>query len=100
MKKEVAMKSGDNSFGVASVILGLLSLLLSLALPSQGVLLGIIGLIFANRQKKLGKTRWSHAGKILSIIGIIISLVLLVLLVWVAQNPEILTQFGGQYPNV
>ncbi len=100
MKKESAKKhtDEDNSFGVSSTLLGLLSLLLSIALPFQGFVLGIIGLVFANKQKNKQSNSWAKAGKILSIIGIVVSVILLIAVVWLAQNPQLLRQLGA--PNV
>ena len=65
------MDHKDNSFGVAGVILGILSLCLVI-IPMVGLALGIIGVIFAYKQKKRGANSWSKAGLWLSWIGVVI----------------------------
>ncbi|MBU0467239.1 MAG: DUF4190 domain-containing protein [Nanoarchaeota archaeon] len=78
MKKEAAKKqtSADNSFGIASVVLGIFSIVFA---SVNGVILGIIGLIFAVKQQKRAPNSWAKSGKILSIIGIILSIVVLII---------------------
>jgi len=71
-------KEADNSFGIASVILGILSIVLA-SVP--GIIFGIIGLFFASKQKKIHANKWSKAGFILAIIGIILSVVVIYLAV-------------------
>ena len=72
MSKE-EVKSTNNDFGVASLILGILSLILFFTiLPS--IVLGILGVIFGVMQRKRQKTKWALAGIILSVLGIILSL--------------------------
>jgi len=62
---------GDNSFGVASVVLGIIGSVLGvLILP---VVLSILGLIFGIIQLKRAKNTWAIWGILLSILGIIIS---------------------------
>ena len=66
----------DNSFGIASVILGIVGSVLGvLVLP---VLLSIIGLVFGIVQYKKGKNTWAIWGIALSVFGIIISVYLAV----------------------
>ena len=78
MKKRAATNTGDNSFGVASVILGILSIVF---LSFNGLILGIIALVFATKQQNRNPNKWGRVGKILSIIGIILSVLILILLV-------------------
>ncbi|MFH1425639.1 MAG: hypothetical protein ABIG28_02850 [archaeon] len=78
------MKKEDNSFGIAAVLLGILSIVFASA---NGVIFGIIGLIFANKQQKVSKNKWGKNGKILSIIGIILSIILIIILI---VKPELL----------
>jgi protein-S-isoprenylcysteine O-methyltransferase Ste14 len=90
MKKEERVKSNskENSFGVASVVLGILSILFS---SFYGVILGVIGIVFAAKQQKISPNKWSRAGKILSIIGTILSIVVIIfLIVGIKSNPELL----------
>lgn len=78
------MKKEDNYFGVASVILGILSLVFAFAVvlgSLGGLILGVIGLIFAIAQNKRMKNKWATWGMALSIIGIVINVVIFVLLV-------------------
>jgi|SRR3989338_2972067 len=90
MKKEISI-SEDNSFGVASVILGIFSIMFS-SPPLYGIILGIISLVFANKQQKRKANRWGKNGKVLAIIGIILSVVFSILFLWLLQNPEIQLQ--------
>ncbi len=65
----------DNSFGIAGVVLGILSIVFS---SITGVVLGIVGLVFSTKQNKIAKNKWSKAGKILNIIGIILGIILFI----------------------
>ena len=75
--KEEVKKVCDNSFGVASVILGIMGIV-SYG-PGIPIILGIIGWVFANKQKKIMKNKWVMAGKILSIISIILGIIGIIL---------------------
>lgn len=94
MKKEVQQKlSGDNSFGVASVVLGILALTL---LPFNGLVLSIVSLIFANKQNKISKNKWSKAGKILSIIAIVLSVLIIIgIAIGIKSDPNFLNNLGA-----
>lgn len=71
-KKEITQ--GDNSSGVVSVIMGILSVTFALVSPVVGVIFGIIGLFFSNNQaKKKIPGCWARKGKILAIVGIVLS---------------------------
>ena len=96
MAKGVVVKSMDNSFGTASVVLGIFSIMLS-SPPLYGLVLGVISFIFSTKQQKKFKNGWSKSGKILSIIGIILSIVFWIVLLWLQKNPEIYNQLlqGG-----
>lgn len=77
-------KKGENSFGIASVILAILSIVFGLGIlfgSFAGLLLGIIALIFALVQRHEYKNPWSKWGMIIAVIGIILNIVLLVILV-------------------
>jgi len=67
------VKEVNNNFGIAAVILGIISISF-LAVPiigsGAGLILGIITLIFAFVQKKKSNNKWAKAGIILGIIGI------------------------------
>ena len=98
MAKEVV--KDNNSYGTASVILGIFSVLFS-SPPLYGVILGVISLMFANKQNKHHKNSWSKAGKILSIIGIILSVLFFIFILWSQKNPEFYTKLlqGGLQQN-
>lgn len=93
MKKGVQQKiSGDNSFGIASVILGILSITL---VSLNGIILGVIALIFSNKQDKIHPNKWSRSGKILSIIGIALSVLIIVIALIIAKvYPELFANLG------
>lgn len=91
MKKEMS----DNSFGVAGVILGILSVL---SLSFIGIIFGIIGLVFSMRQAKIEKNKWSKAGMILNGIGIILGIAAIILLVnYIPDYLAQLQQLQGGY---
>jgi glycopeptide antibiotics resistance protein len=71
-------KLTDNSFGIAGVILGILSVL---SLNIVGIVLGFIGLTFSRKQNKIAKNKWSKYGMVLNVIGIVVGVVLLVVLI-------------------
>jgi Ni/Fe-hydrogenase subunit HybB-like protein len=89
-KKEESHKS-DNSFGIASVVLGILSIIFASA---NGIILAIIALVFASKQQKKYANSWSRAGKILSIIGIILSILAIIISVYYLKN---YANLGGMY---
>ena len=81
MPKEVLNSKLENSFGMLSVIFGILSVVLPITLvlgSFSGLIFGILGLIFASIQRKRSKNSWSKAGIWLSIIGIILSIILII----------------------
>ena len=69
------VKEGDNSFGVAALILGLLSVIFFFT-SILSTILGIIGLVFAIIQYRRNKNSWAIWALVLSILGIIFSLVI------------------------
>ena len=96
MKKEVVNKISDsksNDFGVASVILGILGIVFA-SVP--GLILAVTALIFALKQNNRMRTKWSKAGLILAIIGIIFSIAVVVFNVWLLQNSDYLAQILQQ----
>jgi len=99
MKKGEKVVEGDNSFGVSSVIMGILSILDVFFVPFVGIALAILGVIFSVQQKKRGENNWSKAGMILSVIGIILSIAIIVLSAWfIVNNPELLSQIRNLQP--
>lgn len=76
MKKRVVALRGssnfsDNSFGVAALIFGVLSIIFY---SYDGIIFGILGIIFALKQRYNSSNNWVYSAITLSIIGLIISL--------------------------
>lgn len=95
MKKEIAdkeTKHHDNSFGVAGVVLGILSLVLVM-IPFIGLILGIVGVFFAYRQRKVMNNKWAVAGLWLCGIGIVAGAV------WAVYYVKITLQIAAQYQS-
>ena len=67
----------SKGFGIASLILGILSIPLSF-IVYIGPVLAILGIIFEILQNKKSKTKLATAGLILSIIGIILTIIIFV----------------------
>ena len=86
-KEESKHISGDNSFGIASVVLGIFIIVFA---SINGLILGIIALVFANKQQKKHYTKWGKNGKILAIIGIILSIIVVVITIVFYKNLDIL----------
>ncbi len=72
----MAKEEGDNSFGVASLIFGLLSLVLIFTLTGfvAAIICGIFAIIFGLVQKKRENSAWATWGIILGLIGILVNL--------------------------
>jgi heme/copper-type cytochrome/quinol oxidase subunit 2 len=68
----------SKSWGVASLVLGIIGLLCILA-PYFGLPIAILAVIFANKQNKIEPTGQATAGNVLGIIGIIINAIMLLL---------------------
>lgn len=84
MKKEECGYA--NSFGVASVVLGLIGSVLGVfVLP---IVLSILGLIFGIIQYKKEKNAWAIWGIVLSLVGILISVLLLWQIVTAASQMQ------------
>ncbi|MDO8459481.1 MAG: hypothetical protein Q7S74_00060 [Nanoarchaeota archaeon] len=98
MKKEsVSMNSSNNSSGVTSVVFGILSIVFASLI---GIILAIISIGFAIKQNKSSPNKWSKAAMILSIIGLILSILIIALDAWLRKNPQILNQVLTQYGSV
>jgi len=74
-------RKGDNSFGVASVVLGVVGSVLGVFVFP--IVISILGLIFGITQIKKEKNAWAIWGIVLSILGIIIS----ALVIWFVCMP-------------
>ncbi|MBI3334713.1 hypothetical protein HYZ97_04450 [Candidatus Pacearchaeota archaeon] len=78
MKKErepAGSLRADNSFGTAAVVLGILSIVLS---SLGGIILGVIGMILASKQRRVMQTSWASWGFWLSAVGVLLSVIILV----------------------
>ncbi len=67
------MKTHDSiGYGIASFILGLISIVFSWV-PVLGFVCSILGIVFFAKQRKIKPTGLATAGIVLSIIGLVIS---------------------------
>jgi hypothetical protein len=92
MKKE---EKTDNSFGIAAVLLGILSITFSFLVLLgyfAGLIFGAICVIFALKQKKVHNNKWATAGLILGLIGIALNIVFLAFAIKVLG--ELATEFS------
>ena len=62
----------DNSFGISSVVLGIIGIVFS---SIYGIVLGVVGFIFAIKQEQTEKNLWSQWGKILAIISVVLGII-------------------------
>ena len=76
-KTSVKKKRGNigNGFGIASLILGILSILTSILVPLIAVITGILGIIFSVKQKNESPNGLATAGLVTSIIGLVIGFI-------------------------
>lgn len=88
------IKHHDNSSGVVSVVLGILSLVFFL-IPFIGMILGIVGVVFAYKQNKSMPNKWSRAALWMCWIGIILGAA------WTIYYIVIVVQFAStQYDQL
>ncbi|MEM4259459.1 MAG: hypothetical protein QXS38_01705 [Candidatus Pacearchaeota archaeon] len=88
MKKEEC--SCNNGFGIASVVLGIVGSVFGVLIFP--IALSVIGLIFGIIQYKKAKNCWATWGIILSILGILISLIIVWQLVTLVNNMQTVLQ--------
>jgi hypothetical protein len=69
----------SNGFGVASLVLGILSIIL-FWVPFLNIVLGILGIVFSIKQKRISSNGLATAGLVTSIIGLVFST--LVFIIW------------------
>ena len=79
----------DNAFGITGVVLGIISLV------NLSVVIGIIGLLFSMKQKKVNRNKWSKAGMILNILGIVLGIIAVYILL--NYGNSLLSQLPGAY---
>ena len=87
-------KKINNDFGLVGVVLGIVSLVNSLFVPFAGIVLGITGIIFGFKQRKVFANKWSYSGIILNILGIIIGVIVLIVTIYILANFSDLSQIG------
>ncbi len=80
--KKPTKKEYGNGFGITGLVLGILSLVCITLLPPIGIILGIFGIVFSAVQQKRTPTGVGTAGLITSIIGLILSIVMTILLIF------------------
>ncbi|MCK4552783.1 DUF4190 domain-containing protein [Candidatus Pacearchaeota archaeon] len=78
MKKKVSKKFNNESFGIIGLTLGILSIIF---MGNNGILLGIVGLVFSRMQQKNNPTKIGKAGIIVNIVGIILGIVFMVIFI-------------------
>jgi len=76
-KAEKGVKKSDRSYGTASLVLGILSLLL----PIIGFGLAILAIVFYGLQRKIGPSGLATAGMTLGVISLALHLLLIIALV-------------------
>ena len=86
------LKKGGEGFGLVGFIFGILSIVF---IASNGIILAILGFIFSSMQQKRKPTKFARLGKILSIIGFILAILLIIFLFIFAET---LTQQLGNFP--
>ena len=72
----MAKQNKTHAWGIASCILGSLSILIFLA-PYFGIVLAILAVVFHSKQKKIDPTGMATAGLVTGIIGIVLNAVVL-----------------------
>jgi hypothetical protein len=83
--------SSSNSFGIASLVLGILGILLFF-IPLFGMIFSILAIIFYFIQKKKNLTGLATAGLVLGIIGSVLGLILIIVYINILSNmPQIQT---------
>ena len=72
-------------WGIASLVLGICSIVFALLFAPIGLICGVLGFIFSFKQKKVHANGISTAGFVTSLIGGILSLlfVLLWIIIWI-----------------
>jgi hypothetical protein len=74
------MAEKKNDFGIASMILGISSVVFCWTILI-GIVAGVLGIIFSVKQRKIFANGFSTAGLVTSIVGI--SLTVIIILLWV-----------------
>ena len=80
IKKSEANNKPTQAWGIAGLVLGILSILLFLA-PYIGIFLAITAIVFYGIQKKHSHTGYATASLVLGIIGVIINGIMLLFII-------------------
>jgi hypothetical protein len=64
----------SNGYGIASLVLGIISIILCWA-PLVGLVSGILGIIFYAKQKRISPSGLAVGGLVTSIIGLVFSII-------------------------
>ena len=78
MAKKSGEKSNNESLGIIGLTLGISSIIF---MGNNGILLGIVGLVFSMIQQKKNPTKIGKAGIIVNIVGIILAVVFLIVFI-------------------
>ena len=74
------MAKKKNDFGITSLILGIFSIIFSWS-AILGIPAGIIGIVFSVKQKKIYSNGIATGGLVTSIMGLVISVLILILFI-------------------
>jgi len=91
LKTKSHIEGMGTGFGITGLILGILSILMSIFIPLISVIAGILGIIFSKKQMKVSPIGTATAGLVISIIGLvlgIISWVVTAILVYNGLSPQ------------
>ncbi|MBP3490171.1 MAG: hypothetical protein J6K53_17545 [Roseburia sp.] len=64
--------------GIASLVLGIVSIVMSCCITYVGLICGVVGIILAIMSNKKGKNNMATAGLVCSIIGIVLAIILII----------------------
>ena len=88
-------KAKSNGYGIASLVLGIVSVVI-FWIPLIGLVPGILSLIFANKQKRIYPNGITTAGFILGIVGIVLGelynlvyLLMIIAIIVLVQSPAV-----------
>jgi len=73
-KVKTPAKDKPNGLGIASLVLGIVSIVL-FWLPFIGIVMGIVGIILSGKQKKISPNGIATGGLVTSSIGLVISII-------------------------
>ena len=84
-KEETKRESSNNDLGIVAVVFGILSIVFS-TVPLNGIILSILGIVFSKKQERHSKNKWSKNAKVLSIIGLLLSILFWMLFTWILKT--------------